>query len=72
MLCIFYIPCNSIRYNRELVFIINSYDKGIGMYNRESFRQSNPLFKGRSLIQPKGSCIWINDSDVYLAPTSDK
>jgi len=72
VLCIFYLPCNSIRYNRELVFIINSYDKGIGVYNRESFRQSNPLFISRSLIQPRGSYIWINDSDVYLAPTSDK
>lgn len=72
MLCKYFLHCNSIRYNRELVFIINSYDKGLAVYDKDSFRRLNPLFVGRALIQPNGKNIWIIDSDVYLVPNKQQ
>ncbi len=72
MICWLHSCGNSVRFNRELVFLINNY-YGSGLYMREeNIRESISLFVSRALIQPSGNKLWMIDSDRYLAPKRDK
>jgi hypothetical protein len=70
MICWFHSCGNSIRFNRELVFLINHY-QGSGLYIREqNMRESLSLFVSRALFQPNGTKLWLIDQNRYLAPTT--
>jgi hypothetical protein len=71
MICWFHSQGNIVRYNREIVFLINNY-QGAGFHVREgdSFRRSISLFNVRALVQPSGR-NWYMDCDVHLAPKDE-
>ncbi len=68
MICWFHSHGNLVRYNKELVFLVNNY-QGAGFHIREgnSFRKSIAFFNVRALVQPNGR-NWYQDCDVHLAP----
>jgi hypothetical protein len=70
MICWFHNHGNIIRYNKEIMFLINSY-QGAGFHVREgnSFKRSIGLFVARALIQPSSS-VWIHDPNPYLVPNT--
>ncbi len=72
MICWFHSNGNLVRYNREIVFLINNYQgSGFYIHRGDSFRRSIALFCVRSLVQPNGK-NWYQDCDVHLAPKGDK
>lgn len=68
MICWFHSHGNLVRYNKEIVFLINNY-QGAGFHIQEgdSFRKSIAFFNVRALVQPNGR-NWYQDCDVHLAP----
>ncbi len=70
MICWFHSHGNSVRFNRELVFLINSY-QGSGFHiQNKNMRESLSLFVSRALFQPNGTKLWLIDQNRYLAPTT--
>ncbi len=72
MICWFHSHGNLVRYNKEIVFLINNYQgAGFHIHKGDSFRRSIALFNTRALVQPNGK-NWYQDCDVHLAPKGDK
>lgn len=70
MICWFHNHGNIIRYNKEIMFLINSYQGAVFFVrDGESFKRSMGLFVARTLIQPS-SRVWIHDPNPYLVPKS--
>ena len=71
MICWFHSHGNSVRYNKEIVFLINNY-QGAGFHIYENtYRDSISFFVSRALVQPNGK-NWALDSDRYLAPKRER
>ena len=63
---------NSIRFNRELVFLINNYYGAGFQLHKENLKETIGLFVARALVQPSGAKLWVSAQNRYLAPSSHK